>query len=1236
MNHHLRDRIARVLLVGTFVIGSGLLVRAIAPQDVGTWRLLDSVPDGRVGAASVVLGDGRILIAGGVSDAVPTDAVVVVNPADGSHATIGHMVAAREGHTATLLSDGRVLIAGGRVDGLLTADLEIFDPVSGSSALVASLAEPRAGHAAAPLPDGRVLVAGGTGVNGVVDTVEIYDAENAAAFPMAVHMVSPRTAASATPLLDGRVLIAGGNDGSQDLASAEVFDPWALEFAATSTALSVARSGHSALLLPGNNSVLIAGGTSNGVAQQAVDLFLPAQFPDPYSYGMGAFAAAAPLNQARARAVAAPDREGYAFVTGGGANDAESFRFATIKTDRDDYAPGHAAVITGTGWQPDTDVTLLFQEDPAVHTDYELHVKTDATGNLYWDQWAPEAHDLNVRFYLLATQVTAAGERRAQITFTDSTNVSTDTSLDALASPVTSGQANVAFSGDVSVRAGDPPVPAGSLVQLTFGTGCTGSMTQVVTAVTNAAGHYSGTFSAPSAGGQYKYRAEFQGATQGPNGSGTNWQKSSSACRDLVVNGQAATALTVSPAASTYGSTVNLAATLTSGGSGVNGKSVAFTLNGAPVGSAVTNASGVASLTGVSLATIDAGFYPTGVSASFTADASFLASNASAPLTVGRANQPALTVSVPTPGVFNHVYTLTTSGGGGTGLVTYDVGTSDACTVNGDQLTMTMGSGGACTVTATKASDTNYNQAASLPTSVTLAKASQASVSISAPASATYGDTGLSAVASGGSGSGAFSYSAGSSTACSIDVTSGAITILSGVGTCSLTASRAGDANYTDSAASAPATITIQKATLTVTPDGGKSKTYGQTFTAFSGSVDGLVNGDTGTPSYDSPGAAASASVGKYDITSSFVFSSGSADNYVIHANTATDGLTVHKAPVTATAGHGLAVYDGGVHSPSSCVVSGAFTGDLSCSNDPATVGPDAGTTAIAPIVTGTGLENFDVTPVSGNFTIEQAESVTTVTCPASVTYNGSAQTPCSASVTGAGGLNQSLTVNYSDNTNAGTGAASASFAGDMNHTASGDDATFTINKAASQTTLTCPASVTYTGLALTPCSATVTGAGGLQQPVAVNYGDNTNAGTAHATATFAGDANHDGSSDEKWFVINFNVCALYDQTKAVKQNATVPVKFFLCDASGRDVSSASIVVSAVSLAPKAGSLSGVVEDAGNANPDNNFRFDPTLGPSGGYIFNLSTKGLGAAIWNLSFTVNGQTSSSYQLAFGVK
>ena len=91
------------------------------------------------------------------------------------------------------------------------------------------------------------------------------------------------------------------------------------------------------------------------------------------------------------------------------------YRFATIKTDKDDYAPGALAVITGSGWQPGEEVTLLFQEDPAVHDDYVLKVNADTAGNIYWDQWAPELHDLYVRFYLTAS----GAQSRAQTTFTD-------------------------------------------------------------------------------------------------------------------------------------------------------------------------------------------------------------------------------------------------------------------------------------------------------------------------------------------------------------------------------------------------------------------------------------------------------------------------------------------------------------------------------------------------------------------------------------------------------------------------------------------------------------------------------------------------------------------------------------------------------------------------------------------------------------------------------------------------
>src|SRR5262249_24440669 len=78
----------------------------------------------------------------------------------------------------------------------------------------------------------------------------------------------------------------------------------------------------------------------------------------------------------------------------------------------------------------------------------------------------------------------------------------------------------------------------------------------------------------------------------------------------------------------------------------------------------------------------------------------------------------------------------------------------------------------------------------------------------------------------------------------------------------------------------------------------------------------------------------------------------------------------------------------------------------------------------------GDGTGDYAATSQSAAFTIGAASSLTTVSCPAGVTYNGSAQTPCTATVTGIGGLNQTLTVTYTDNINVGTATASASFAG--------------------------------------------------------------------------------------------------------------------------------------------------------------------------------------------------------------
>ena len=198
-------------------------------------------------------------------------------------------------------------------------------------------------------------------------------------------------------------------------------------------------------------------------------------------------------------------------------------------------------------------------------------------------------------------------------------------------------------------------------------------------------------------------------------------------------------------------------------------------------------------------------------------------------------------------------------------------------------------------------------------------------------------------------------------------------------------------------------------------------------------------------------------------------------------------------------------------------------TGDGGLNETPAPVYADninAGTATAS--YTFSGDTNHDGSSDSENFTIAKASSTTTVTCTAGpFVYNGSAYTPCSVTVTGDGGLNETPAPVYADNVNAGTATASYTFPGDTNHETSNDSENFTIDKASSTTAVSCPANVTYTGSALTPCSVSVTGAGSLNLTPTPTYLNNTNAGIATASYTFTGDANHDGSNDSKFFTID-------------------------------------------------------------------------------------------------------------------
>ena len=251
----------------------------------------------------------------------------------------------------------------------------------------------------------------------------------------------------------------------------------------------------------------------------------------------------------------------------------------------------------------------------------------------------------------------------------------------------------------------------------------------------------------------------------------------------------------------------------------------------------------------------------------------------------------------------------------------------------------------------------------------------------------------------------------------------------------------------------------------------------------------------------------------------------------------------------------------------------------------------------------------------SAALTVTKAGSTTTVTCPASATFTGDALEPCTASVNGPG-LDAPVAVTYQDNVNAGTASADAAFAGDANHDPSSGSATFTVDQAESTVSLTCPDSVPYTGSAQTPCSASVSGAGGLDQLVDVSYADNV-LGTATASATWDGDTNHTGSSASATFEITF-VWFGFDEPVApgnrYNPGRTIPLKFTIGDGSGQIVQQLGSPVFA--RTQSLGSCDGTPDDAVSAasTPDGGSPFKWT---GGEYHYNWSTKGLTPGLYRL-------------------
>ncbi len=162
--------------------------------------------------------DGQVLIAGGAQDTTSGTrnlaSAELYDPGTGQFGAIGSMTIARSKHTATLLTDGRVLIAGGvsnvgSSDGVASA--EVYDPKTGTFGPTGSMTTARPSHAATLLQDGRVLIAGGT----AVASAELYD-PNTGSFTR-TGSLKDTGACSAVLLQDGRVFVMQDPDGDPEL-----------------------------------------------------------------------------------------------------------------------------------------------------------------------------------------------------------------------------------------------------------------------------------------------------------------------------------------------------------------------------------------------------------------------------------------------------------------------------------------------------------------------------------------------------------------------------------------------------------------------------------------------------------------------------------------------------------------------------------------------------------------------------------------------------------------------------------------------------------------------------------------------------------------------------------------------------------------------------------------------------------------------------------------------------------
>lgn len=192
---------------------------------------------------------------------------------DDTWVSAGSMAGTRSKGRAVVLGDGRVLVAGGETYTTFTTALEtadLFSPSTKTWSAAPSMATKRSQLELVALPGTtpRAIAAGGstsTSASSAVDTLEYFDGTTWTT--LSAKMSQTRWQFAAAVLDDGKVLLTGGQSYNTTLfthvtASADLFLPGTTPTTGTITGagtMAIERSFHALLNVPGTGALVVGG-----------------------------------------------------------------------------------------------------------------------------------------------------------------------------------------------------------------------------------------------------------------------------------------------------------------------------------------------------------------------------------------------------------------------------------------------------------------------------------------------------------------------------------------------------------------------------------------------------------------------------------------------------------------------------------------------------------------------------------------------------------------------------------------------------------------------------------------------------------------------------------------------------------------------------------------------------------------------------------------------------------------